>query len=42
LFNNAIDGLMYIRIDDLPESTIKPAIEEFQSQIERGEIDPKD
>jgi phospholipid/glycerol acyltransferase len=38
LFNNAIDGLMYIRIDDLPESTIKPAIEEFQSQLERGEI----
>jgi phospholipid/glycerol acyltransferase len=28
---------MYIRIDDLPESTIKPAIEEFQSQLEKGE-----
>ncbi len=38
LFNNAVDGLMYIRIDDLPESTIKPAIEEFQSQLERGEF----
>ena len=38
LFNNAVDGLMYIRIDDLPESTIKPAIEEFQSQLERGEL----
>jgi len=37
LFNNAVDGLMYIRIDDLPESTIKPAIEEFQSQLEKGE-----
>ncbi|OPG94639.1 hypothetical protein B2I21_30385, partial [Chryseobacterium mucoviscidosis] len=23
-FNDAIDGLMYIRISDLPESTIKP------------------
>lgn len=34
LFNNAIDGLMYIRIDDLPESTIKPAMEDFQSQLE--------
>lgn len=37
-FNNAIDGLMYIRIDDLPESTIKPAIEEFQAQIEAGNV----
>ena len=25
---------MYIRIDDLPESTIKPAMEDFQSQLE--------
>jgi hypothetical protein len=24
LFNNAIDGLMYIRIADIPESTMKP------------------
>lgn len=33
-FNNAIDGLMYIRIADLPESTMKPVIEEFQIEIE--------
>ncbi|HFX18265.1 MAG TPA: GNAT family N-acetyltransferase, partial [Flavobacteriales bacterium] len=32
-FNNAIDGLMYIKISDLPEETIKPVLEEFQSQF---------
>lgn len=35
LFNNAIDGLMYIRISDLPESTVKPVMEEFQAELER-------
>ena len=35
LFNNAIDGLMYIRISDLPESTVKPVIEDFQSSLEQ-------
>ena len=35
LFNNAIDGLMYIRIADIPESTMKPVIEEFQIELER-------
>ena len=35
LFNNAVDGLMYIRISDLPESTVKPVMEEFQAQLER-------
>ena len=35
LFNNAIDGLMYIRIADLPESTMKPVMEEFQAELER-------
>ncbi len=35
LFNNAIDGLMYIRISDIPESTMKPVIEEFQAELER-------
>jgi hypothetical protein len=34
LFNNAVDGLMYIRIADLPESTVKPVMEEFQSEME--------
>jgi putative hemolysin len=36
-FNNAIDGLMYIRIADLPESTVKPVMEEFQAELERKE-----
>ncbi len=35
LFNNAIDGLMYIRIADLPESTVRPVMEEFQAELER-------
>jgi hypothetical protein len=33
-FNNAVDGLMYIRISDIPESTVKPVMEEFQAQLE--------
>jgi hypothetical protein len=33
LFNNAVDGLMYIRIADIPESTMKP-MEEFQAELE--------
>jgi len=44
LFNNAVDGLMYIRIEDIPESTMKPVMEEFQAELERkltekGEIE---
>jgi putative hemolysin len=35
MFNNAIDGLMYIRISDIPESTVKPVMEEFQAELER-------
>lgn len=35
LFNNAVDGLMYIRIADLPESTVRPVMEEFQAELER-------
>ncbi len=34
-FNNAVDGLMYLRIADLPESTVKPVMEEFQAELER-------
>ena len=34
-FNNAVDGLMYIRVADLPESTVKPVMEEFQMELER-------
>lgn len=32
-FNDAVDGLMYIRISDLPESTIKPVLEEMSEQM---------
>ena len=35
LFNNAVDGLMYIRIADIPDSTMKPVMEEFQKELER-------
>ncbi len=35
LFNNSVDGLMYIRIADIPESTVKPVMEEFQAELER-------
>jgi len=35
MFNNAIDGLMYIRISDIPDSTVKPVMEEFQAELER-------
>jgi len=34
-FNNAIDGLMYIKVADIPESTVKPVMEEFQAALER-------
>ncbi|APG60622.1 GNAT family N-acyltransferase [Christiangramia salexigens] len=34
LFNDAVDGLMYIKIADLPESTVKPVMEEFQKELE--------
>ncbi len=34
-FNNAIDGLMYIKVADIPESTVKPVMEEFQAELER-------
>ena len=36
LFNNAIDGLMYIQISDIPDSTMKPVIEEFQAELEKN------
>ena len=35
MFNNAIDGLMYIKISDIPESTVKPVMEEFSSRIRK-------
>lgn len=42
LFNNAIDGLMYIRIADIPESTMKPVMEEFQAELERKQNDKEE
>ncbi|MDI5897960.1 lysophospholipid acyltransferase family protein [Flavobacterium yafengii] len=42
LFNNAVDGLMYIRIADIPESTMKPVMEEFQAELERKLNDKDD
>ena len=38
LFNNAVDGLMYIKIADLPESTVKPVMEEFQKELEEKHL----
>lgn len=34
-FNNSVDGLMYIRVSDIPDSTVKPVMEEFQAELER-------
>ncbi len=33
-FNDAIDGLMYIKISELPEETVRPVLEEFNKQFE--------
>lgn len=35
LFNDSVDGLMYLKIADMPESTMKPVMEEFQAELER-------
>ena len=35
LFNNVVDGLIYIRISDIPESTVRPVMEEFKAELER-------
>jgi hypothetical protein len=37
-----VDGLMYIRIADIPESTMKPVMEEFQAELERKSADKDD
>ncbi len=34
-FNDAIDGLIFLRISDIPESTVRPVMEEFQAELER-------
>jgi hypothetical protein len=33
---------MYIRIADIPESTMKPVMEEFQAELERKLNDKED
>jgi hypothetical protein len=35
-FNNAVDGLMYLRIADLPDSTVKPVLEEYLTELENN------
>ncbi len=37
-FNNAIDGLIYVRIADLPESTVKPVMEVYLAEMEKNNI----
>ena len=34
-FNNTVDGLMYIKVSDIPEITVNPVMEEFQAELER-------
>ncbi len=34
-FNDAIDGLMYIRLSEIPESTIKPVMDEYLQQLSK-------
>lgn len=34
-FNDAIDGLMYIRVADIPDSTVRPVIEDIQAELDR-------
>ena len=41
-FNDAIDGLMYIRISDLPEGTIRPVLEEMSEQLKNCEKNNED
>ncbi len=38
-FNNAVDGLMYIKVAEIPQSTIKPVLEEFQAELEQKALD---
>ncbi|MDO5510727.1 MAG: lysophospholipid acyltransferase family protein [Weeksellaceae bacterium] len=33
-FNDAIDGLMYIKISDIPQSTLKPVLDELQQALQ--------
>lgn len=35
-FNNAIDGLMYVKVDELPEDTVRSSMSKFQDNISGG------
>lgn len=35
-FNNVVDGLMYLSIADLPDSTVKPVLEEYLAELENN------
>lgn len=41
-FNNSVDGLMYIKVADIPDSTVKPVMEEFQAELERKASETSD
>lgn len=34
-FNDAIDGLMYIRVSDIPDSTVQPVLDDIQAELDR-------
>lgn len=34
-FNNSVDALMYIRIMDIPEKTLKPILSEYEKQLKK-------
>ncbi len=40
-FNDAIDGLMYIEISKLPNSTVQPVLEELQAELEKKAAEKK-
>ncbi|APD07684.1 hypothetical protein UJ101_02183 [Flavobacteriaceae bacterium UJ101] len=40
-FNDAIDGLMYIRVAEIPESTVKPIMEEIEQRTKELQDTPK-
>jgi len=35
-FNNSVDALMYIRVTDIPEKTVKPLIEAYEKQLDKN------
>lgn len=40
-FNNALDGFMYIDINDLPSQTIQPVLEELDAAAKRAQQNPE-